>query len=184
MGYLLPIFLVVVALTLLFFLWVRVRSDKAKESVAMAEVNENDVTQRRQFTRVPLTVSAELRVPDGRRVRGETSDLSLMGAFVLADAMLAPLTECDMYLLVEGRQPSPVRLRLRGKVVRAAENGFAVQFTAMTRECYDNIKIILQYRADQDQIEKEGQRHPLRDELANKLPPEFAPQVDPPPQYK
>lgn len=176
--------LIVLALVFGVFLWIRLRCEPRAPEPAdhLADTRPENVAapdaQRRQFTRVPLKISAEMRIPDGRRVRGATRNLSLMGAYVIGDSLLAPLTECDMFLHIEGQQPRPVRLRLRGRVVRADSTGFAVEFTGMTRECYDNLCYILKYNADQLQIDREALHHPLHPAAAQ---PESSPENAAPP---
>ena len=69
-----------------------------------------------------------------------------MGMFFNGESGVSVGDECKVCLLVE-RDGAPIRLNLKGKVVRKEEAGLGVQFTAMNRECYENLRFLTHYNA-------------------------------------
>ena len=130
---------IVAILTLVFFvagLFYRIRYAMRGES--------NSDMERRQSERVPLNILAEILAGGGQPVVGRTLDLSLTGVFVTDAMALAEGSPCEVCLMVAGRN-APIRLRLRGRVARVTAEGVGVEFTAMSRECYDNLSYIIRY---------------------------------------
>jgi hypothetical protein len=105
---------------------------------------------RRKYPRLPLQVSAEVvMTADGRKLAGRTRDLSIMGMFFKNESNESEVPagdECKVCLLVE-RDGASIRLNLKGKVVRRKEEGLGVEFTAMNRECYENLRYLTHYNA-------------------------------------
>lgn len=117
-----------------------------------AAAAEDAPANRRRCARIPLKVSAELKTADGRQVLGETRDLSVMGAFLVAEERLPVGTEGALTLVITGGK-GPIALTLTGKIVRHEDSGMGLKFTAMDRECHDNLKFVVHHL---DSIEFEG----------------------------
>lgn len=101
---------------------------------------------RRRQRRVPIVVSAEIKTEDGRTLTGNTRDLSIRSVYIEQTPPLEIATEGTVGILLEtgGR---PIRLMLKGKVVRTDDQGMAMEFTAMTRECYENLQFVVAHNA-------------------------------------
>lgn len=104
----------------------------------------NDGRERRQDDRVPIKISAEIQADGCEPIHGQTRDLSPSGVFVVGGAALAKGVDCEIRLIMAGRN-KPIRLSLRGRVARVNDEGMGVEFTAMNRECYDNLCYIIRY---------------------------------------
>ena len=129
----LPGFLLIILLTGLYFSFRR-----------GAVAGYSGGANRRRYPRLPLQVSAELVTEAGHKLAGRTRDLSIMGMFLIGGAEVPVNSECKVCLLVE-RDGAPIRLNLKGKVVRKEETGLGIQFTAMNQECYENLRYLIHY---------------------------------------
>ena len=101
---------------------------------------------RRRQRRVPIVVSAEVVTDAGLKLIGQTRDLSIRGVYIMQIQPLPMDSECSITILLEtaGR---PIRLALKGKVVRSEADSMALEFTAMTRECYENLQFVVAHNA-------------------------------------
>lgn len=104
----------------------------------------NNGQERRRDERMPIDVSAEILAAGCEPIHGHTHDLSVSGVFVLSDCSLNPGSECEVCLVIPGRN-APIRLQLRGRVARVTGDGLGVEFTAMNRECYENLSYIIKH---------------------------------------
>lgn len=83
---------------------------------------------RRDHERRGVALAVTLTAPDGARVTGTSSDVSLGGVFVTGCAAPPPGTDCRVALSV-GTGPEAVTIRLQGRVARVTEAGVAIQYT-------------------------------------------------------
>jgi hypothetical protein len=89
---------------------------------------------RREFTRVPLSLAADVLSEDILVLSGRTRDLSVKGLYLLSDKSLPVGMACRIALQLSGREPaaslSPLMptIQLDGKVVRVTESGLGIEF--------------------------------------------------------
>lgn len=118
----------------------------------------NEGSNQREFTRVHVQIHAEV-VALGRTIHSSLSqDLSLKGMLVRTDERLPAGTPCQVKLLLGDEL---TEIQAEGTVVRAYDDGFAVQFNRILGvESYEHLKNLVLYNAaDTERIEREFQDH-------------------------
>ena len=115
-------------------------------------------SEKREFTRVPITFEVELTV-DGRPLAGgRIRDLSLKGMLVLTEERFPLGALCEARLaLVEGE----VEIRMSGKVAALHPEGFGMEFTTIDGlESYIHLRNLVLFNApDAGKVEAEFQAH-------------------------
>jgi len=110
---------------------------------------------KRKNTRVPFQVIIGLDFPDRSHAECETADLSLKGVFVLGVTGHAIGENCLVSLRLVG-STSHLTLKMKGTVVRVAEDGLALHFYEMDLDSFFHLKNILYYNSeDPDVLDEE-----------------------------
>jgi hypothetical protein len=119
----------------------------------------SDDADRREFTRVPFRVEAELVGDHATVVCGDVRDLSLNGLYAAGVGRLPPDSLCDVFLVLGG-PASETRLKMRGRVARVDRGGLAVQFLALGLDTFYHLRNLVLYNgADHARIEDEFKAH-------------------------
>lgn len=113
--------------------------------------------ERRKFTRFPFEEQVEFigkKGPSAGRIR----DFSLGGLFIETEEKGPDVGEEIALILVLKDTDPPIKIFMRGEVVRGTENGFAVKITGMNEESFHHLKNFFLYQhgfdeAILDQIE-------------------------------
>lgn len=100
--------------------------------------------EERQHTRLPLRL--EVRIVSGSRtlVSGKTRDISREGVYVFAEKPLPRGSECQLALLLTGPK-STLRIEVSGTVVRADDQGMAIDFTEVGLDSLFHLRNLMQY---------------------------------------
>lgn len=113
---------------------------------------------RREFTRVPLAIEADILSGDIPILSGRTKDLSMKGLYLLCDERLPIGTACRIALLLSGRGPAAsltpamLTIQLDGKVVRATESGLGIEFHEIIgRESFEYLRCLLLHHSQVSQ---------------------------------
>lgn len=112
-------------------------------------------TEKRDFTRVPVTLTARVK-PEGAEVcEGPARDISLTGLFVEAECGAAEGTPCIITVRLSGA-PNPLSIEASGVVQRTAADGVALAFTETDPESLHHLQLLMMYNApDPNQVEEE-----------------------------
>ncbi|MCS6925966.1 MAG: PilZ domain-containing protein [Candidatus Binatia bacterium] len=109
---------------------------------------------RREFTRVPLSLEADILAGDTPILSGRTEDLSMKGLSLVCDTLLPVGTVCRIVLQLSGREaaasltPLMLTIQLEGKVVRVTERGFAIEFREIIgQESFEYLQHLLVYHS-------------------------------------
>ena len=113
---------------------------------------------RREFSRVPVHLRAEVTLDGGARVDGTMENLSLKGGFLRTAAAPAPGTPCDIRMHLEGTE---IEVHAQGAVVRPGDGGVAIQFTEIVGiDSLEHLRnLILFNTRDPHQVEQEFHDH-------------------------
>ncbi|MFA7348408.1 MAG: PilZ domain-containing protein [Desulfurivibrionaceae bacterium] len=110
---------------------------------------------KRKNTRVPFQVIIGLDFPDRNHAECEIADLSLKGVFVLGVTGHTVGEKCLVSLRLVG-STSHLTLKMKGTVVRVAEDGLALHFYEMDLDSFFHLKNILYYNSkDPDALDDE-----------------------------
>src|SRR5262249_44082882 len=116
-------------------------------------------TSRREFSRVGVRLEVVGVTVGGVRLAGTTRDLGLKSLFLVTDARGPPGTDCELCLL-RGGPPAPLRLPVRGRVVRAEAAGLAIEFPELAWDSFQHLRQVVTYNAaDVPAVEKELAEH-------------------------
>jgi PilZ domain len=121
----------------------------------------DSTTNRREFTRVPVSLLAELRSGGSVDIAGTLVDVSLNGMFVTCAANLPVNTICEISLQLDAGGGMET-IKTEGKVIRQDPAGLALQFTKILGP--DSLahlqNLVLYNSGDQiTQVEKELSSH-------------------------
>lgn len=113
----------------------------------------------RAFTRIQIAIVAEILVDGRLTICDEIRDLSVRGVFAYCDDAPPVGTECDVALRFE-ETPHSLHAMARGIVVRVADGGMAIEFTAVDPENFHHLKNLVLYNATEpEQVEAELSEH-------------------------
>jgi hypothetical protein len=119
----------------------------------------------RVFTRVPLTLEANLLTKDTPLIVGQTKDVSLTGLYLFSDQQLSVGTECDIALVGNGRSPSslirPSRpIQVSGRIVHVTDAGMGIALREILgSESLDKLRaLLLEHAPEGRQVSRELQR--------------------------
>lgn len=118
---------------------------------------------RRKHSRLRLQLSAFLRLPDGREIRGQTRNMSFGGAALTLDETFpGALDDRVTFGLILDQGDPPVIASIVGNVRRLPEPfQVCVQYVTTDLESYDHIRNIMLFNADNpDQLLEELTTHP------------------------
>ncbi|HWA55733.1 MAG TPA: PilZ domain-containing protein [Gemmatimonadales bacterium] len=117
-----------------------------------------DQPTRREFSRVPVHLKAEIRA-DGKVYRdGTMENLSLKGGFFRTGASIQDGVAVDVRLHLDG---TGIEVHTRGFVVRGSGEGFAVQFTEIVGlDSLEHLRNIILFNThDPHRVEEEFHSH-------------------------
>lgn len=113
---------------------------------------------RREFTRVPITLEVRMTVGGTPLSNGQIRDLSMKGMLVVTGQRFPIGTPCEAVLtLVEGT----VEIRTSGIVAAIHAEGFGMEFTAIDGlESYMHLRNLVLYNTqDVEKVEEEIRSH-------------------------
>ncbi|MDP2360508.1 MAG: PilZ domain-containing protein [bacterium] len=118
------------------------------------------MSERREFTRVPLSIDILLSGGDRLEVRACTQDLSLRGVRVSHLDQIQQGENCELCLVL-GEGPQAVRVEISGRVVRADADGVGVEFLGIRgAESLEHLRrLILHNAPSAPEAEDEMSRH-------------------------
>lgn len=113
---------------------------------------------RREFSRVPVHLRAEVTLDGGTRLDGTMENLSLKGGFLRTAGQAADGTPCDVRLHLEGTE---VEVHAQGRVVRPGPGGVAIQFLEIVGiDSLEHLRNLIRFNThDPDQVEREFHDH-------------------------
>jgi len=119
----------------------------------------NHSDNRREFTRIPIRVNAELRCAPDTVLVGSASDLSLNGLF-LSNAQGVPVgTRCDVRLSLEGGA-EVMTIDAQGSITRSGMDGVAVTFDQIDADSFEHLRNLVFYNSpDPDRVSDEFLGH-------------------------
>jgi hypothetical protein len=86
---------------------------------------------------------------------GETTDISLKGLYVASRQPLPARTACHITLQL-GPQEHPIRITLEGTIVRATDEGMAIEITSVPPDSFSHLNNLVTYNAqDANRIAQE-----------------------------
>lgn len=120
----------------------------------------NKITENhREFSRVDIQLLAKVRAKGTEIISKQTRDVSMKGLFVKGKTDWSIGTECEIHLVLEGRNP-PVDIKVKGRVQRIAEEGLALLFTEVGLEAYEHLhNLVLLNSDDPEKVEREFKNH-------------------------
>ncbi|MFA6599845.1 MAG: PilZ domain-containing protein [Candidatus Omnitrophota bacterium] len=123
---------------------------------------KRDVQERRRFTRVQVTVEAEVLGGKTLRIRAAATELSMRGFFLRTNRKLRLGTPCAFRLLLGNPAMRPV-IHVTGKIIRARRGGFGVELTDIDLNSFDHLSgLVLTRSLDPAKLESEIRKTPLR----------------------
>ena len=123
------------------------------------------MTDNRKYTRLPLDVIVEIKLHDGKRLYGETADISLDGAFVMLIPPPGVETgqDSDLELIIKAEE-GWVRVAFSCSIAHIKEDGIGLRFeTADTPNHESFLKLLIDGSSDIDQMLDELSRHPRKE---------------------
>ncbi|MFQ5588216.1 MAG: PilZ domain-containing protein [Nitrospiria bacterium] len=103
----------------------------------------------RAYTRIALEIGLEVeRIPDGKKQKGRTQNISTNGLFIHCESPFSAGTECILKLFVEG-SACDVLVHAKIEVVYSNAFGMGAQLICHLNLCsYDHLKKLVLYNAD------------------------------------
>jgi|GEM_PF-3210287 len=106
--------------------------------------------ERRRGARVTFRATARLKFESGQVFENcQTSDVSVSGVFVEGVSGVSAWDKCAVDFQLVGRSSSLV-LAMKGQVVRAQENGVALQFDEVDEDSFCHLQNIVYYNFRQE----------------------------------
>ncbi len=102
----------------------------------------------RSYTRCAISAEVVLASPGGEMVMGMARDISVKGAYVLADLRLPERTACSMLLLASLSDGSLHKIQVAARVVRADASGMALQFTRVSDAAFAGLRTLVLHKAE------------------------------------
>lgn len=122
-------------------------------------LNEAQGWNRREFTRVPLDLEAEIQLGPKTAVTGRTRDLSLKGVFLRCAERPALGETCTATVHFAGRN-SDYRVKATGRVARTEPSGIGIEFLSLEAESYEHLKNLVYYNTpDPAGVQREFASH-------------------------
>lgn len=120
---------------------------------------------RREFTRVPVSLEADVLSGDIPILSGRTKDLSMKGLYLLCDKSLPVGMTCRIALQLSGRGPAAsltplmLTIQLDGKVVRVTESGLGIEFHEIIgQESFECLRRLLLHHSQAAQAPEQVQQ--------------------------
>ena len=116
--------------------------------------------ERREFTRVPITVEIEVASGEGEIISSHAEDVSLKGLYVRCDNPLPVGTKCQVVVYL-GARDSELSAQATGEVVRLNDAGMGIVFTELIgTESLEHLRKLVLYNAsDTNTVEREFSSH-------------------------
>ena len=113
---------------------------------------------RREFSRVPVQLPAEVRLAAGGRLEGTMEHVSLKGGLFRTGASIAEGAACDVRMRLPG---TGIEVLAQGTVVRPGEGGVAIQFLGIVGiDSLEHLRNLIRFNAgDPGQVEREFRDH-------------------------
>lgn len=113
---------------------------------------------RREFSRVPVHLRAEVSVGGAPLAEGTFENLSLKGGLFRSKALPAPGARVDVRLHLEGTE---IEVHAQGTVVRPGAGGVAIQFTEIVGiDSLEHLRNLILFNThDPHQVEQEFHEH-------------------------
>jgi len=122
-------------------------------------------TNQRNYTRLPIDVMVELQLNDDTRLYGETTDLSLDGAFVALT--LPPEIEsgqpCSLVLILN-TEDGWVRVVFASTIAHSRSDGIGIRFDGASLNHHESfLKLLIDGASDVDKLLDELSQHPRKE---------------------
>ncbi len=116
--------------------------------------------EKRCFSRVPFSVTAEITINDVTYSADKINNLSIGGGLFPISEDLKVGSECIVVIHLSGTS-SEVKVQVNGEIVRCDPGMVAVKFTRIDSDSLFHLQNIIRDNAlDPDEIEKEIRYHP------------------------
>lgn len=109
--------------------------------------------EKRNFSRVPFTIEAELECED-RVIHGQVDNLSLKGMMVKTNVHLELESQVKVRINLADLGDS-IQIEIQGKVVRLVPNGIGVYFESMDLESLTHLSKIVEYNSEEPEKVKD-----------------------------
>ncbi len=114
---------------------------------------------RREFSRVSTHMEAEVAVGETTIVSGDTHDVSMKGLSLECSERPPVGAACQVSLFLGGRA-SGVQVKASGRVARATDSGFAIEFTELSARSLEHLRNLVLHNAPHtDEVEQEFRNH-------------------------
>jgi len=122
-------------------------------------VKNNTSGDHREFSRVDIKIFAKVQAKGREVISAGTQDISMKGLFVEGVVNWPVGTECEIHLILEGRN-LPVDITVKGRVQRVTGEGMALLFTEVNLEAYEHLHNLVMLNAtDPEKAEQEFKNH-------------------------
>lgn len=119
----------------------------------------NHPSNRREFTRINISVAVELSPPGEPKISGRGCNLSVKGVYVSGPRTLPASMECPITIFLTGGG-EPMSVRVVGRIVYADKEGMGVEFCDMDTDSFINLQnLVLRNSLDPATVEREFQEH-------------------------
>jgi len=128
------------------------------KKLGASKLNET-IMERRRFTRISLSMAAELTVADAVYPFSQIDNLSVGGCSLETTLAIQQGAACRFWLPLE--TPAALGIEVHGKIVRCDGTSMSVQFTRITPESLFHLQNLLRFNAhNPDKIEEEINERP------------------------
>lgn len=116
--------------------------------------------EEREFSRIPMKMTVKVAAQGKETISSDqVKNVSMNGLFIFTDHSFPEETECEVTMLV-GDPGAQLKIVVKGKVVRAADSGFAIGFVEMGTESYGHLQNLVLYNSNNTrQVEQEFESH-------------------------
>ena len=122
-------------------------------------MGNNTTKEDREFSRVDINIVATIQARGKETLTTKVRDISMKGLFVEGKVDWPIGTECEIHLILEGRNP-PVEINVKGKVQRITEKGMGMSFTEVGLEAYEHLhNLVMLNTDDPEKVEQELNNH-------------------------
>ncbi len=118
------------------------------------------VSEKRNFTRVPFKVEAEIIANETLYKIKEITNLSIEGCLIPVDADLKLGTSCKITIFLSGVTPK-LTIKADGEVIRLEEHYLAIKFIRVDPDSLFHLQNIVRYNSQNpEKVEWEILNHP------------------------
>jgi len=123
-------------------------------------MNKNVTQNAREFTRIPINLTVEVKSGDVVVKTDKTLDLSMKGIGIQVDQTLPRHSECTVRIFL-GDEESGVSINVKGKVMRSTDSQMAIEFTKIDLDSYEYLQnlVMLNSHASHAAVEEEIHDH-------------------------